>query len=400
VGGQWKTILMAGARQGAQGYFALDITNPNNPTHLFSFAFNKVTNKVSYWSDANVKTSWGLGALNADYNYSAIGESWSDPLILNIKINGVRKWVAVFGGGFNNNVSTPYGNSVYVIDLENKGKVLQKITIPDFSSSNGIVNSVPVRLTAITADTTTKFTDAGALVYFTDLEGIMWKINLTDKGTLYETTKIFNSESTQLNDRMCFNQVNSSILADGRLAHFYGTADMSRIGRTGADIQNRVYSVIDSNFPNFVSMTSPDTITSLQNVSLSTASCPSNTQKGFYINMDSNEKVTAPITISNSSLVIPRYKPATTNLCSAGTSKITEHNYVCGSNTRETNLGEGMATEVIVYKNKLYIGISSDAELASGTLPAGFTKQGNLIVGTPATAKIPEVRIESWREEF
>lgn len=400
VNGQWKTILMCGTRQGAQGYFALDITNPDSPKHLFSFSYNKITGKISYWDADGVRSNWTSTTKTADYDYSAIGESWSDPVIVNIKVNGSRKWVAVFGGGYNNNVATGYGSAIYVIDLENNGKVLNKIDLPDFSGANNIANSVPAKLTVITADTTTKMQRAGALIYFTDLEGILWKINLTDQGTLYSKTKIFNSESTQANDRMCFNQVESSILADGRLANFYGTADMSRIGNTASTIQNRVYSYIDSQFPDYADQSTPYTVTSLQNVTSSTATCPDSSQKGFYINLDTNEKITAPITVYNSSIIIPRYKPDTANLCTAGTSKITEHNFLCGNKTKETNLGDGMPTEVIVYKNKLYIGISSDSELEPGTLPAGYTKQGNLIVGTPQAVKIPTVRVESWKEDF
>jgi type IV pilus assembly protein PilY1 len=396
INGEWKTVLLCGTRQGAMGYFMLDITNPDDPKHLFSFAYNKVTGKVSYWNDLNIRKDYALNALVQDYDYSKIGESWSDPLILNIKINGVRKWVGVFGGGYNNNVSTGYGSAVYIIDLENGGKVLKRIDLPDYSSGNGIANSVPVRLTAITTDTTKKFTDAGALIYFTDLEGLLWKINLSDKGTLYDKEQLFNSESTQTNDRMCFNQVTSSILNDGRLAHYFGTSDMTRIGRVASTIQNRVYSFIDNDFPNYVANTTPATITSLQNVSSANAACPDTSQKGFYINMGSSEKITAAITINNSSIIIPKYTPSATNLCDSGTSKIAEYNYVCGSSLRETNLGTGMATEPIVYKNKLYIGISSDAALDSGTLPTGFVKEGNLIIGTPSVVSQPEVSIESW----
>ena len=38
-----------------------------------------------------------------------------------IRINSKDKWVAIFGGGFNNGVNPNYGNAVYVIDLENNG---------------------------------------------------------------------------------------------------------------------------------------------------------------------------------------------------------------------------------------------------------------------------------------
>ncbi|MAF32536.1 MAG: hypothetical protein CL941_00970 [Desulfobacter sp.] len=36
-GGSWKTLLMCGLRGGGKSYFALDVTDPDAPAHLFSF---------------------------------------------------------------------------------------------------------------------------------------------------------------------------------------------------------------------------------------------------------------------------------------------------------------------------------------------------------------------------
>ena len=38
VGGVWKTILVGGLNKGGKGYYALDITDPLNPTSLWEFS--------------------------------------------------------------------------------------------------------------------------------------------------------------------------------------------------------------------------------------------------------------------------------------------------------------------------------------------------------------------------
>ena len=46
-----------------------------------------------------------------------------------IKVDGKDKWVAVFGGGYNGAVNPNVGSAVFVIDLEDEGKVLKVINI-------------------------------------------------------------------------------------------------------------------------------------------------------------------------------------------------------------------------------------------------------------------------------
>ncbi len=397
--GSWKTVLFGGLRQGGHSYYALDITNPDAPAFLFSFAHNKFNNRVSYWNSSGTRSDYTPATVPDEYNYFALGESWSDPLIMNMQIGPVRKWVGVFGGGYNNNVSGSYGNVIFVIDLEDGGKIIQRINIPDNNGGNGIVNAVPPRLTAITADGTTTFPHAGAMVYFTDTEGSLWKVNLTDSGTLYETTRVFNNGATSDNDRMCFHELTPTILSDGRLMHFFGTADMTRIGRVSNSIANRGYGAIDPNYPNFTPVGSPYTVTSMQNVTSAQAICPTSNQNGWYIDLDTNERVTAAATVRSRNVVFSRYTPDTNNICDSGSSKISEHDFACGNRLRETNLGAGMATEAIVYKDKMYIGISSDAP-DQGTLPAGFVKQGNLIIGAPVLDSETKVKIQYWKEDF
>lgn len=403
-GGQWRTILMSGLRQGGHSYFALDVTDPNAPKHLFTFKHDFSLGKVSYWEDNGTKTDYlTSGVVPAQYNYSQLGESWSKPLILRLPVGtaGAMKWVAVFGGGYNGGIVPGRGARLYVIDLENGGKIIQNMDMQVGAiASNGINTSVPPRVSAVIPDISTNFQGAsmpsGAVIYFSDLEGKLWKINMTNQGTLYDTKRLLNAESTATNGRYTFHENALSIDADGALWQYYGSGNQQSLGDIDARIANRGYAFRHTPAMTDFSSTAMSTVADMANTSLS--SCPTPNQKGWYFNLDANEKVTAKAAVKNAFVYFSRYTPNADNACTAGFGKLTEHSFSCGALEASFNLGQGVPTESVVYKNKIYIGISSDESTAS--LPAGWTKHGNLIIGTPTNLVTGKVEVESWWEEF
>lgn len=396
-GGQWRTILMAGLRQGGNSYFALDVTDVANPEHLFTIDHNTFTNTVSYWDSAGNQTSYNLSTTTppAEYDFSTLGESWSQPIILKAPIGGVDKWVAVVNGGFNNNV-TNYANDVFILDLENGGQIVNTINLPDNNGSNGIIASLPPIMTAITADSDSSFTHSGALLYVTDTEGKLWKINLTDDSsqTLYDTTIVFNAESTDDNDRYAFHDLSATLTDDGRLLHFFGTGNIQRLDSSSSTTANRIYGVYDENYPSYADTTT-FTIGSMQDGSVS---CPSELQKGWYLNLGTDEKVTSQIAISGSSIFTPIFTPNATDLCESGTSVLVESDMLCGTVIQTNVLGTGVASGATVYNGNIYIGISTDD--SDSDIADGYEKGGNLVVGTPTNTSDPEAIVESWREDF
>ena len=98
-----------------------------------------------------------------------------------------------------------------------------------------------------------------------------------------------------------------------------------------------------------------------------------------------------------------------------GNASITSLEYRCGNVEQDISLGGGVATEAVIFNDKIYVGLSgttdSTGSSSSGTptsgtttLEEGWTKTGNLIVGT-ASADPPgsgggQITIESWREIF
>ena len=69
------------------------------------------------------------------------------------------------------------------------------------------------------------------MVYFADLEGSLWKLNLTNQGTLFDYTQIFKADSTFDNDRMESFQVTPSIDGEKNLWLYYGTGNQQKIQR-------------------------------------------------------------------------------------------------------------------------------------------------------------------------
>ena len=232
--------MIAGLGRGGHSYFALDITDVDSPTHLFTFENDPSQKIVQYWDKNGNKTRYAYGSsIPSEYDFSKLGEAWSTPRILKIKVNSKDKWVSVFGGGFNNGVNPNYGNAIFVIDMENGGKIL-KIDVSD-KSGNNVVNSVPVSVVPITADGTSLANYHGAIAYFADYENKLWKLNLTEKGTLYSLQEIFDGESTSTNGRRAMHDITASIDTDNKLWLYYGTGDQQQLQKESSDIKNRLY---------------------------------------------------------------------------------------------------------------------------------------------------------------
>jgi type IV pilus assembly protein PilY1 len=402
---KWRTVLLSGMGKGGKGYFALDITSPTAPQFLFGFQNNTTASSIYHWDENGTRSTFGYGAgIPAEYDYSKVGYTSSTPTIVAMPSGTGTKWVAVFGAGDNAGINNTYGSAVYIIDLENEGKVLKRIDLTD-TASNGFSNSVPASIVAITPDTTSKADYKGAMIYVADLESKQWKLNLTNKGTLYEFTPIFDAEATLDNDRMEFFQVTPSVGNDGSLWTFYGTGNQQKIQRIDNDISNRVFAIKDNNFPLYSSINglSNTAQSSLTNSSL--GACPSNNDMGWYVGLGTNKRVTGKLAIFNELVYSSEYLPNNSRICFPGKATLSEYSMSCGSKSRSTELGEGIATGAVIFNNNIYVGItgegSGDVKDDQGNVIG--KKTNNLIVITPKESGSIGGGIitqESWREIF
>ena len=516
---RWRTILLSGLGAGGKDMFALDVTDPSSPTHLFAFTHDE-TNKIIQPWDADVtkfEAGYVDGNITPEYDYSKLAETWSTPRIIRIKVDSKDRWVAVFGGGYNGGVNPNVGSAVFVIDLENEGKVLKVIDIEDtaaqsdswtarlfkkndaltkktdaaddntkftywpaeacFDSSigesfiaefspavghtlhfreksgsttvmcldyvefdqpwpntregglpkpdhgdytfrrykNDIVNSLPADLSIITADGTNKANYNGALIYATDLEGKITKIDLTEdfvmdtdqNSSTYNSiirsdvsdkeihqTTLFTVEATSANGRNIFTRPEVTINSDNNLWLYFGTGNTQKLQAQSNQIQNRIYGIKDVNFPNFVEVNPTGNVSMCKTA----PTCPSGTDLGWYVDLDNAKKLTAEPTVDRDRVYFPLYEPSSiNNKCGVGNAWFTAYDTRCGNSLLNVNMGKGVLSKVVKQGDNLYIGLAGDANKNID----GFTAKDNLITGKSKAQEISgAVQLESWKENY
>ena len=498
---RWRTILLSGLGGGGKGLFALDVTNPSSPTHLFAVNNDETNKVVQHWNSNRQKNEFGYasGSIDPKYDYRKLGETWSTPKIIRIKIDGKDKWVAVFGGGYNGAVNPNIGSAVFVIDLEDEGKVLKAINIKTqasqiintwrtfigsshslllnnrteldisrlfpnltFDVSKGesvkvetsnslqpilsfsgtgdvktvtkasfptwrpgyiiitkmkvdIANSVPADLSVITADGTNKANYNGALIYATDLEGKVTKINLTENFITdtdtnspsynsiirpvasdkdIQQTTLFTAEATSANGRYIYTRPEVTINNDNNLWLYFGTGNTQKLQEQSSQVQNRLYGIKDVNFPNFVKVNPTGNVSMCKTA----PNCPGGSDLGWYVDLQKAQKLTAEPTVDKDRVYFPIYEPSpANNKCGIGSAILMAFDTKCGNSVLNVNMGKGVLSKVVKQGDNLYIGLAGEANKNI----AGFTSKDNLITGkSKAKASSGAVQIESWKENY
>lgn len=159
LNGSWKTVVVSGLRAGGKSVFAIDATQPDQPTaSLFMWEFN------------------------ADEADADMGYSYSQPQVVRLN-NG--KWAAVFGNGYGSNNG---GSHLYLVDLAD-GSLIAKIEAIKTDTDNGL--STP-KLIDLDGNRTVDVAYAG------DLKGNVWKFDLSSgTSSNWKASKLFTAQDKQ-----------------------------------------------------------------------------------------------------------------------------------------------------------------------------------------------------------
>ncbi|QOY96700.1 PQQ-binding-like beta-propeller repeat protein [Massilia sp. UMI-21] len=166
IDGEWRTVLVAGLNAGGRGYYALDVTDPEQPRALWELC-----------ADANV-----CSGINHE---PEIGLSFGNPQFGTWKnAAGTERWVVFLTSGYNNipgadGVGGGSGQGyLFVVDVAT-GQVLDRISTGSGSTAT------PSGLAKITAITDNPSTDPlVTYVYGGDNLGQMWRFDFTSPGTV------------------------------------------------------------------------------------------------------------------------------------------------------------------------------------------------------------------------
>jgi len=111
INGDDHAYLYIGMRRGGKNYYALDVTDKNNPKHLWTIR-GGADDAVSGVAQGDENTVYET--LLPD-----MGQSWSKPTLTNLMIDGTKTKVLIFGGGYD----TLQDNSTLLTE-DNDGRAL------------------------------------------------------------------------------------------------------------------------------------------------------------------------------------------------------------------------------------------------------------------------------------
>lgn len=372
----WRTILVGGLNAGGRGYFALDVTDEDNPKALWEFCHtNSYCNR---WDED-------------------LGLTYGNPIIAKLPEGNAHagRWVVIFTSGYNN-VSPGNGQGyVYIVDaitgalIEKVGTGVGTAESPSgfakLASSSGINGNADINATLVA-------------LYGGDLEGNLWKVNLeasipaitrmaklTDPNGLGQpiTTKPEIGKVPKVTEPVIF-------VATGR---YLGLSDV-----TNAQVQS-VYAIRDNGVSYNGRSLTPRTITHGDTTSSIAGSDLDWAGGGWYVDLpESRERVNLDPQLALGTLTVNSNTPQIDNVnsdgCSlGGTTRVYQFDYRTGLMVPgATHFGQKLATG-------LSVGMVI-VRLPNGQLKAIITDaQGRkTTIGIDTAASDSVSRRTGWRE--
>jgi type IV pilus assembly protein PilY1 len=150
--GTWKTILVGGLGAGGRGYYALDITDPNNPQAMWEF------------------TNDSVGGNNN------LGLTFGNPVITK-RADGT--WVVVFSSGYNNVTPGDGNGHLFMVNANTGARLLDIPTYTSTSPSNvpAGTTTTPSGLGKINAWVDSTIDNNAKRFYGGDLLGNLWRFD-------------------------------------------------------------------------------------------------------------------------------------------------------------------------------------------------------------------------------
>jgi type IV pilus assembly protein PilY1 len=383
----WSTLLVGGFGAGGRGYYALDVTDPDEPKAKWEF------------SDADMGLSYG------------------NPIITKVPdATGKLTWVVVFTSGLNNS-----GNGFLYVLNAHSGAVMYKI--PTLMNGNPVgTSSAPSGLNKLNAWIDEPTNNTALRFYAGDMLGNIWRFNS-------ETAEQLAPPAASAPDSRAFRLANLRadgaaqpitvrpelvniderpvvIVATGRYLGFDDLDDLTSL--------NSIYAIKDplGDNPGWGDIRASDTLveqtlTTLpadadkglpERRTVSNNSVNWATKSGWYLDLetdDASERVVTNMTVLFDTLVVSSLVPVGDECSSSGYSWLYSLNINSGSYTNDQSSDQVVGERV----NNVIVGTNA-VQIGRGTKLTTTNSDGSVSLkdGPNANAGSGGLRRTSWRE--
>jgi type IV pilus assembly protein PilY1 len=328
---KWRTVLINGLRKGGKTYFALNITDTNNPVYLWEFP--KSTDAATL---------------------ALVGESWSDPTIGRVKYEVgdelYERWVAFIGGGCDpaerkkDREDGVSGTAFFVVDIKSGEILWQFVMVPIDDKRKNWVHSVASSPTAV--DTNGDgYVDK---VYVGDLGGQMWVFNVSfnpitkKSNSQWSGQKLFAAPKPSGEKHTIYYPPSVAFDNSGNPWVLFGTGDRENPIEGGIE---RFYAVKDDGLGDYPREEkdlkyvgdSNDPVTNSKN----TFTPPTDPDKGWYLKLAyKKEQVLGKPVVFNNIVYFTTYSPKEedSDVCTVGgTARLYVMHYLSGGGALEVD---------------------------------------------------------------
>lgn len=295
IGSNWGTVLVASMGHGSRGYFALDVTNPNNPKPLWELCLN---GSICSRTDAD------------------LGLSFGNPIIT--KRHFDNKWVVYVSSGFDNINGK---GLVYELDLAT-GQILRKLNA---NLSSTTTNQIGISKINAYYDDFNK-NNLAKSIYAGDLRGNIWYFDLTNptatNALLIGTAIDENNIPQPITTKIELGTIN------GYEVLFFGTGKYLNFADFNTDEINSIYAIKNNKVNNGILRNNPGIIkqdlTDITKISsqITNNSVNWDSDLGWFFDLKSEpgEKITIEPKLVLGTLSIISNVPQTTACEAGGTS--------------------------------------------------------------------------------
>jgi len=385
-----RVYLFLGQGRGGDRYYALDVTNKNNP-----------------------KFAWSLGASDLG---GIVDKSWSTPVLGRIKVGtgsgqNSQRLVLIFAAGYDdgedsqsyNPSGNTYGRGIFVVDAI-KGTVLASKTYAASGAFSKMTHAIPSDMTVLDTDND-GWTDR---MYVGDMAGQVWRFDiqngklasdtgddsLISGGVIASLGAKAEATPSVANNRSFYNAPDVALMVTPGGSNFYSVAIGSgdrALPRSNTTTQDRFYAIRDYNlgpmlqstYDSFVAAVETDLVT-IDGTTLPTLPAGG---KGWKLPLSATEKALARSITVDGTVLFTTYLPtATSTGCSVSTGQSRSYgiNVVAGlkrfSNLYEQFNTSGLPTEISIV-NQDHIVRTDGTTATPPTTPPSSTTTGTCLSG-------------------